>query len=122
MEKDYLTIPFRMSKKHKDMFVKALRSENYTQITGDYIKHWKDVDKPCLCAAGVYLAQLNGLEDLWEAQEGHDMCSIDFGDFFRYRNNEDNDLMGHIIDMNDSMDISFEGIADWIDKNVEDVE
>ena len=49
------------------------------------------------------------------------MVSLVFGDFYRYRNNEDNDLMGHIIDMNDGMNVSFGGIADWIEENVEGV-
>jgi hypothetical protein len=112
--------PFKMSKKHKKMFINALRSGDYEQIEGAYIEHEQGPNgKPCLCAAGVYLAQLNELADLYDAQEEHDMCSIDFGDFFRYQNNEDNDLMGHIIDMNDGMNVSFGGIADWIDENVE---
>ena len=114
------TEPFKMSKEHKDMFIDALVSGDYEQVQGEYIEQIEGVNgKPCVCAAGVYLAQLNELPDLYYAQEDGGMCSIDFGDFFRYRNNEDDDLMGHIIDMNDSMNISFGGIADWIEENVE---
>ena len=114
------TEPFKMSKEHKKMFIEALRSGDYDQTEGEYIEHVQGPNgKPCLCAAGVYLAQLNELEDLWYAQEEGDMCSIDFGDLHKHQGNEDNDLIGHIIDMNDGMSVSFGGIADWIEENVE---
>ena len=114
------TEPFKMSKEHKEMFIDALRSGDYEQTEGAYIEHEQGPNgKPCLCAAGVYLAQLNELADLCYAQEEGDMCSIDFGDFHKQKDN--NDLIGHIIDMNDGMSVSFEGIADWIEENVEGV-
>jgi len=117
------TEPFKMSKEHKEIFINALRSGDYEQAEGMYIEHEQGPNgKPCLCAAGVYLAQLNELADLYYAQEDGGMCSIDFGDFRKYQNNEDNDLIGHIIDMNDSMNVSFGGIADWIEENVEIVD
>ena len=49
------------------------------------------------------------------------MCSIDFGDFHKHQGNEDNDLIGHVIDLNDNLEMSFEGIADWIEENVDTV-
>ena len=111
---------FKMSKEHKNMFIDALRSGDYEQAEGVYIEHEQGPNgKPCLCAAGVYLAQLNEIEDLYDAQEEGEMCSIDFGDFHKHQGNEDNDLIGHVIDMNDRLNVSFKGIADWIDKNVE---
>ena len=70
------TEPFKMSKEHKKMFIDALRSGDYDQTTGHYIEHIQGPNgKPCLCAAGVYLAQLNELADLCYAQEEGDMCS-----------------------------------------------
>jgi hypothetical protein len=110
---------FKMSKGHKKLFIDALRSGDYEQTEGAYIEHVEGPNgKPCLCAAGVYLAQLNELEDLWDAQEEKDMCNIDFGDFHK---DNTQDLIGHIIDMNDDMNISFGGIADWIEEYVEGV-
>ena len=114
------TEPFKMSKEHKEMFIDALRSGDYEQTTGHYIEHVQGPNgKPCLCAAGVYLAQLNEIEDLYDAQEEGDLCSIDFGDLHRDTNN---DLIGHIIDMNDGMNVSFGGIADWIEESVEGID
>ena len=115
-----LSTNFKMSKEHKKMFIDALRSGDYDQTEGAYIEHIQGPNgKPCLCAAGVYLAQLNEIEDLYNAQEEGDLCSIDFGDLHKHQGNEDNDLIGHVIDMNDRLNVSFKGIADWIDKNVE---
>ena len=114
------TESFKMSKEHNEIFINALRSGDYEQAEGVYIEHEQGPNgKPCLCAAGVYLAQLNEIEDLYDAQEEGEMCSIDFGDFHKHQGNEDNDLIGHVIDMNDRLNVSFKGIADWIDKNVE---
>ena len=113
---------FKMSKEHKNMFIDALRSGDYEQAEGVYIEHEQGPNgKPCLCAAGVYLAQLNEIEDLYDAQEEGEMCSIDFGDFHKHQGNEDNDLIGHVIDLNDNLEMSFEGIADWIEENVDTV-
>ena len=38
--------------------------------------------------------------------------------------NKDNSssLINHIIDMNDGLEMSFEGIAEWIDENVEGID
>ena len=111
--------PFKMSKEHKKMFIEALRSDDYNQITGAYLTDIQGPNgKPCLCAAGVYLAQLNELEDLYDAQEEGDMCSIDFGEFHL---NPKHDLIGHIIDMNDGLNCTFEMIAMWIEEHVEGV-
>ena len=116
------TEPFKMSKEHKNMFIDALKSGEYEQTEGAYIEHEQGPNgKPCLCAAGVYLAQLNEIEDLYDAQEEGEMCSIDFGDFHKHQGNEDNDLIGHVIDLNDNLEMSFEGIADWIEENVDTV-
>ena len=113
------TQPYKMSKEHRDMFIDALRSENYEQVTGQYIEQIEGENgKPCLCAVGVYLAQLNELPDLYDAQEEQDMCSIDFGDLHK---DNTQDLIGHIIDMNDGLNISFKGIADWLEENVEEI-
>ena len=113
------TQPYKMSKEHRDMYIDALRSGNYEQVTGQYIDEIEGAnDKPCLCAVGVYLAQLNELPDLYDAQEEQDMCSIDFGDLHK---DNTQDLIGHIIDMNDGLNISFKGIADWLEENVEEI-
>ena len=113
------TEPFKMSKEHRDMYIDALRSGDYEQTEGVYIEHEQGLNgKPCLCAVGVYLAQLNELQDLYDAQEEQDMCSIDFGDLYK---DDKQDLIGHIIDMNDGLNMSFEGIADWIEEKVEGV-
>lgn len=113
------TEPFKMSKEHRDMYIDALRSGDYEQTEGVYIEHEQGPNgKPCLCAVGVYLAQLNELQDLYDAQEEQDMCSIDFGDLHK---DDKQDLIGHIIDMNDGLNMSFEGIADWIEENVEEI-
>ena len=114
---------FKMSKAHKKLFVDALRSGHYEKTTGNYIEHVEGPNgKPCLCAAGVYLAQLNELDDLFDAQEDGDMCSIDFGDLHKDpKGNGNQDLIGHIIDMNDTLNCSFEMIAMWIEEHVEGV-
>ena len=113
------TQPYKMSKEHRDMYIDALRSGNYEQVTGQYIEEIEEENgKPCLCAVGVYLAQLNELPDLYDAQEEQDMCSIDFGDLHK---DNTQDLIGHIIDMNDGLNISFKGIADWLEENVEEI-
>ena len=113
------TEPFKMSKEHKEMFIDALRSGDYERAEGAYITDVQgDNGKPCLCAAGVYLAQLNKIEDLYDAQEDGDMCSIDFGDLHK---DDNHDLIGHIIDMNDALSCSFEMIAMWIEENVKGV-
>ena len=110
---------FKMSKAHKKLFIDALRSGDYERAEGAYITDVQgDNGKPCLCAAGVYLAQLNEIEDLYDAQEDGDMCSIDFGDLHKDYNH---DLIGHIIDMNDALSCSFEMIAMWIEENVKGV-
>ena len=114
-----LSTNFKMSKEHKKMFIDALRSGDYDQTEGAYIEHIQGPNgKPCLCAAGVYLAQLNELEDMYDAQEEDDLCSIDFGDLHK---STENDLIGHIIDMNDSLNMTFEMIAMWIEEKVEGV-
>ena len=112
---------FKMSKGHKKLFTDALRSGDYDQAEGVYIEHVQGPNgKPCLCAAGVYLAQLNEIEDMYDAQEEEDMCSLDFGDFHNQDNQDNSDsLINHIIDMNDGLNMSFKGIADWIEENVE---
>ena len=114
---------FKMSKAHKKLFVDALRSGDYEKTTGNYIDHVEGPNgKPCLCAAGVYLAQLNELDDLYDAQEEGDMCSIDFGDLHKNPEGYGNqDLIGHIIDMNDTLNCTFEMIAMWIEEHVEGV-
>jgi len=113
------TESFKMSKEHKEMFINALRSEDYDRTEGAYIEHIQGPNgKPCLCAVGVYLAQLNEIEDLYDAQEEGDLCSIDFGDLHK---DDKQDLIGHIIDMNDGLNMSFKGIADWIEEKVEGV-
>jgi hypothetical protein len=110
---------FKMSKAHKKLFIDALRSGDYERAEGAYITDVQgDNGKPCLCAAGVYLAQLNEIEDLLYAQEDGDMCSIDFGDLHK---DDNHDLIGHIIDMNDALSCSFEMIAMWIEENVKGV-
>jgi hypothetical protein len=110
---------FKMSKAHKKLFIDALRSGDYERAEGAYITDVQgDNGKPCLCAAGVYLAQLNEIEDLLYAQENGDMCSIDFGDLHK---DDNHDLIGHIIDMNDALSCSFEMIAMWIEENVKGV-
>lgn len=114
------TNSFKMSKEHKEMFIEALRSGDYNQTTGAYVKELEGPNgKPCLCAAGVYLAQLNEVEDLLDAEEMGDMCSIDFGEFHL---NPKHDLIGHIIDMNDGLNCTFEMIAMWIEEKVEGVD
>ena len=117
------TEPFKMSKEHKNMFIDALKSGDYEQTEGEYIEHEQGpTGKPCLCAAGVYLAQLNELADLCYAQEEGDMCSIDFGELIGDDDRDNsNSLLNNIIDMNDGMNVSFGGIADWIEENVEGV-
>ena len=114
---------FKMSKAHKKLFVDALRSGDYEKTTGNYIDHVEGPNgKPCLCAAGVYLAQLNDIEDLYDAQEDGDMCSIDFGDLHKHHTGKGNqDLIGHIIDMNDTLNCTFEMIAMWIEEHVQGV-
>ena len=114
---------FKMSKAHKKLFIDALRSGDYEKTTGNYIEHVEGPNnKPCLCAAGVYLAQLNELDDLFDAQEEGDMSSIDFGDLHKDpKGNGNQDLIGHIIDMNDTLNCSFEMIAMWIEEHVEGV-
>ena len=110
---------FKMSKAHKKLFIDALRSGDYERTEGHYIEHIQGPNgKPCLCAAGVYLAQLNEIEDLYDAQEDGDMCSIDFGDLHK---DDNHDLIGHIIDMNDDLSCSFEMIARWVEEHVEGV-
>ena len=101
----------------------ALKSGDYEQTEGAYIEHEQGPNgKPCLCAAGVYLAQLNELADLYCAQEEQDMCSIDFGELIGDDDRDNsNSLLNNIIDMNDGMNVSFGGIADWIEENVEGV-
>ena len=43
------TEPFKMSKEHKEMFIEALRSEDYEQAEGVYIEHIQGPNgKPCL--------------------------------------------------------------------------
>jgi len=113
------TEPFKMSKEHKEMYIEALRSGDYDQTEGVYIEHIQGPNgKPCLCAAGVYLAQINELEDMYDAQEEGEMCSIDFGDLHK---DDTQDLIGHIIDMNDGLNMSFEAIAGWVEEHVEGV-
>ena len=114
---------FKMSKPHKNMFIDALKSGDYYQIKRDYIevedgKAVKEKGKLCLCAVGVYLAQLNDIEDLEEIDHVG-TAGIDFGEL-RVEDDSD-DLIGHIIDMNDQLEMSFEAIADWIEDNVEGV-
>ena len=117
------TNSFKMSKEHKEMFIEALRSGDYNQTTGAYVTELEGPNgKPCLCAAGVYLAQLNEIEDIYDAQEEGDMCSIYFGDLHKYHQGKSNqDLIGHIIDMNDGLNCTFEMIAMWIEENVQGV-
>ena len=111
---------FKMRKDHKDMFIDALNSGDYEQVQGEYIEQIEGANgKPCMCAAGVYLAQLNEIEDIYDAQEDGDLCSIDFGDFHKHhKGNGNQDLIGHIIDMNDSLNCTFEMIAMWIEEHV----
>ena len=117
---------FKMRKDHKDMFIDALNSGDYEKVQGEYIEQIEGANgKPCMCAAGVYLAQLNDLDDLIDARE-EGMSGIDFGDFHRYKENTTNEdssdsLINHIIDMNDTLNMSFESIADWIEENVEEI-
>ena len=118
------TQPYKMSKEHRDMYIDALRSGNYEQVTGQYIDEIEgENDKPCMCAVGVYLAQLNDLEDLMDAKEdGH--SGIDFGELHdesRAYGDKEPYLLGDIIDLNDGLEMSFEGIADWLEENVEEI-
>ena len=118
------TQPYKMSKEHRDMFIDALRSGNYEQVTGEYIDEIEGPnDKPCMCAVGVYLAQINDLEDLIEAKETSSHCGIDFGELHDDRAYGDKQpyLLGDIIDLNDGLEMSFEGIADWLEENVEEI-
>ena len=103
------TEPFKMSKKHKEIFINALRSGDYDQTEGAYVEHVEGPNgKPCLCAAGVYLAQLNEIEDIYDAQEEDDIESIDFGELHKdHEGNSNQDLIGHIINMNDSLNCTF---------------
>ena len=113
---------FQMAKDHKKMFIDALNSGDYEQIKGDYIEHEQGPNgKPCVCAAGVYLAQLNELPDMLYAVEDG-MSDIDFGWLGGDNERDEGDsLINCIIDMNDDLEMSFKGIAEWIEDNVEGV-
>lgn len=105
------------------MFINALNSGDYEQTREAYIEHVQGPNgKPCLCAAGVYLAQLNELEDIYDAQEEEGMCSIDFGELRSDEKREEKEsLINHIIDLNDGLRMNFKGIADWLEDHVEGV-
>ena len=63
------------------------------------------------------------IEDIYDAQEEGDLCSIDFGDLHKdHKGGSNQDLIGHIIDMNDGLNCTFEMIAMWIEEHVEGVD
>ena len=116
-------LPFQMAKDHKKMFIDALNSGDYEQIQGNYIEYEQGSNgKPCVCAVGVYLAQLNELSDLTCASEEEGMNGIEFGWLGpKYEKDKHHSLISCIIDMNDGLQMSFKSIAEWIEDNVEGI-
>ena len=110
---------YKMNKEHKENYLKGPRSEKYWQISGSYHESSQE-DLPCVCAVGLYLCQINGVERVEDACKDEDICSLDFGWMLK-EEEEDNGLIDDIVHFNDEEEYTFEQIADWIEENVEGI-
>ena len=110
---------YKMSKEHKKNYLEGLRSGEYDQIRGEY-SDGTFADMPAVCAVGLYLCQINGAKEVEDACACNDTASLDFGWMLR-EEDEDQGLIDNIVDLNDTLEMSFEGIADWVEENVEGV-
>ena len=109
---------YKMSKEHKENYLKGLRGGEYDQIRGEY-SDGTFADMPAVCAVGLYLHQINGAKEVERASNDNDMSSLDFG--WMIREDDGDSLIDDIVSLNDDDAYTFEQIADWVEKHVEGV-
>lgn len=97
-----------MNKDKKEMWIKALRSGEYSQAYENYVDMRRGVIS--FCALGV-------LADLSDVEVNPMTCDFIKEDLEKLLSDIPEDIINNVIRMNDSRQCSFKDIADWIEEN-----